>query len=50
MRQHPTPPGTKREAEECRVDSDRVTALDLRFIPDISGGDARGSLKQLRLA
>jgi hypothetical protein len=45
-----SPPGTKRETEEYRVDLDGVTALELRVIPDISGGDARASLKQLRLA
>ena len=45
-----SPPGTKREAEEYRVDLDGVTALELRVIPDINGGDARASLKQLRLA
>ncbi len=45
-----SPPGTTREAEEYRVDLDGVTALELRVIPDISGGDARASLKQLRLA
>ena len=45
-----SPPGTTREAEEYRVDLDGVTALELRIIPDISGGDARASLKQLRLA
>ena len=44
-----SPPGTTREAEEYRGDLDGVTALDLRIIPDISGGDARASLKQLRL-
>jgi hypothetical protein len=45
-----SPPGTTREAEEYRVDLDGVTALELRVIPHISGGDARASLKQLRLA
>ncbi len=45
-----SPPGTTREAEEYRVDLDGVTALELRIIPDIDGGDARASLKQLRLA
>ena len=45
-----SPPGTTREAEEYRVDLDGVTALELRVIPDIGGGDARASLKQLRLA
>lgn len=45
-----SPPGTAREAEDYRVELDVVTALELRIIPDISGGDARASLKQLRLA
>ena len=41
---------TKNYTEEYRVDLDGVTALELSVIPDISGGDARASLKQLRLA
>ena len=45
-----SPPGTVSEAEEYRVNLDDVTALELRIVPDISGGDARASLKQLRLA
>jgi hypothetical protein len=45
-----SPPGTTREAEEYRVALDGVTALELRIIPDIDGGDARASLKLLRLA
>lgn len=45
-----SPPGTIREVEDYRVDLDGVTALELRVIPDISAGDARASLKQLRLA
>jgi len=45
-----SPPGTVAEVEEYRVDLDGVTALELRVIPDIGGGDARASLKLLRLA
>jgi hypothetical protein len=45
-----SPPGTVSEAEEYCVDLDGVRALELRIIPDVSGGDARASLKQLRLA
>ena len=45
-----SPPGTVAEVEEYRVDLDGVAALELRVIPDIGGGDARASLKQLRLA
>jgi hypothetical protein len=45
-----SPPGTVGEEEEYRVDLGGVTALELRIIPDVSGGDARASLKQLRLA
>lgn len=45
-----SPPGTVSEDEEYRVDLEGVTALELRIIPDIGGGDARASLKQLRLA
>jgi hypothetical protein len=44
-----SPPGTTEEAEEYRVDLGGVTTLELRIIPDIGGGDARASLKQLRL-
>jgi F5/8 type C domain len=44
------PPGTIREAEDYRVELSGVTALELRIIPDKSGGDARASLAQWRLA
>jgi hypothetical protein len=45
-----SPPGTTRETEEYAVDLDRVTALELRIVPDISGGDARASLERMQLA
>ena len=45
-----SPPGTTREAEDYVVNLNGVTALELRIVPDISGGDARASLTQLRLA
>ena len=45
-----SPPGTTREVEDYRVDLDQVTVLELRIVPDISGGAVRASLAQLRLA
>jgi hypothetical protein len=45
-----SPPSTAREAEDYRVELDGVTALELRIVPDVGGGDSRASLKQLRLA
>ena len=45
-----SPPETAREIEDYDVDLDGVTALELRIVPDISGGSARASLAQLRLA
>jgi hypothetical protein len=45
-----SPPETAREIEDYNVDLDAVTALELRLVPDISGGNARASLAQLRLA
>jgi hypothetical protein len=44
------PPNTTREAEDYTVNLDSVTILELRIIPDISGGDAHASLARLRLA
>lgn len=46
---HFSPPGTTREVEDYDVELDGVTALELRIVPDISGGGARASLTQLRL-
>jgi hypothetical protein len=45
-----SPPGTTREIEDYAVDLNQVTALELRIIPDIGGGTAQASLKELRLA
>ena len=45
-----SPPGATREVEDYTVDLDGVTALELKIVPDISGGSARASLAQLRLA
>jgi hypothetical protein len=45
-----SPPGITREFEEYTVDLVGVTALELRIVPDISGGDARASVAQLRIA
>jgi hypothetical protein len=44
------PPETAREIEDYNVDLDGVTALELRIVPDISGGSAQASLAQLRVA
>jgi hypothetical protein len=45
-----SPPGTTSEREDYPVDLDAVTTLELIIAPDISGGPARASLAQLRLA
>ena len=45
-----SPPGMTRECEDYAVDLAGVTALELRIVPDISGGDARASVAQLRIA
>jgi hypothetical protein len=45
-----SPPGTTDEREDYPVDLDGVTTLELSIVPDISGGPARASLAQLRLA
>lgn len=45
-----SPPGATTEREDYTVDLDRVTALELNIIPDISRGPACASLNQLRLA
>jgi len=43
-------PEAAREVEDYDLDLDGVTALELQIIPDISGGSARASLAQLRVA
>jgi hypothetical protein len=45
-----SPHGSTREAEDYRVELSGVTQLELKIVPDRSGGDARASLAQLRLA
>jgi hypothetical protein len=44
------PTGSAREAEDYRVDLSDVTVLELTIVPDISGGAARASLAQWRIA
>lgn len=43
-------PAAARQVEDYEVKLDGVTALELKIVPDISGGSARASLTQLRLA
>jgi hypothetical protein len=45
-----SPPGAAREVEDYDICLDGVTALELRIVPDISGGSACASLAQLRVA
>lgn len=45
-----SPPEAVREVEDYDVDLDGVTALELRIVPNISGGSARASLTQLSVA
>ncbi len=45
-----SPPDAAHEVEDYDVYLDGVTALELRIVPDISGGSARASLAQLRVA
>ena len=45
-----SPPETTREVEEYRVELSNVTVLELVIVPNLSGGDARASLKSLRLS
>ena len=45
-----SPSGVTSEVEDYVVDLDGVATLELVIIPDISGGQARASLRQLRLA
>ncbi len=45
-----SPPMTVRETEDYAVDLTDVTVLELRILPDQSGGTVRASLASLRLA
>jgi hypothetical protein len=47
---HFSPPGTTNEFEDYAVDLAEVMALELRIVPDITGGDARASIAQFRIA
>ena len=52
MRQQYTfsPPDTIEEIQDYRVDLKNVAGIELKIVPDISGGTARASLAQLSLA
>lgn len=45
-----SPRGATHQIEDLRVDLAGVVVLELSIIPDISGGQARASLAELRLA
>ena len=45
-----SPPETIREVEEYQVELASVTVLELIIVPNVSGGSARASLKNLRLS
>jgi len=45
-----SPPGAAHEVEDYDICLDGVTALELKIVPDISGGSARASIAQLRVA
>jgi len=47
---HFSPPATTDEFEDYAVELKGVTGLELIIVPDISGGESRASLAQLRLA
>lgn len=47
---HFSPPLTSREIEEFTVDLKQLKALELKIIPDITGGEACAKLTRLRLA
>jgi len=44
------PKGSTHETEDYRVDLSGVTVLELTIGPDISGGDARATLAEMRVA
>ncbi len=44
-----SPGGATEEREEYRVELPEVSALELRIRPDIGGGEARASLRELRV-
>jgi hypothetical protein len=46
---HFSPPGMTRELEDYPVDLAEVMVLELKIVPDISGGEARASVAQFRI-
>lgn len=44
-----SPAGATREQEDYRLELPTVAALELKIVPDISGGDACASLRELRV-
>ena len=47
---HFSPPDTTRELEDYTVDLAKVMVLELKIVPDISGGKARASVAQFRVS
>ena len=47
---HFSPQGSVREVEDYGVELSDVRVLELKIVPDISGGEARATLAQLRLS
>jgi hypothetical protein len=45
-----SPAGTNQEIEDYRVDLNDVSALELKIIPNISGGEAYASLAEMSLS
>ena len=45
-----SPPATTQEIEDYQVDLEKLKILELIILPEIGGGEARASLKELRLA
>jgi hypothetical protein len=45
-----SPPATTQEVENYSLALEGVTAIELKIVPDISGGDSRAKLAELRLA
>ncbi|MBZ5688035.1 MAG: carbohydrate-binding protein [Acidobacteriia bacterium] len=45
-----SPPGNNSEVEDYQVELSNVTVLELIITPNMSGGDARASLKSMRLS
>jgi hypothetical protein len=45
-----SPRGSTQEMEEYQVELSGVTQIELKIVPDKSGGEVRASLAQLRLA